>query len=110
MSPVEYLDSAGFDTEAGISYSAGSEEFYIEMLQTFAEEEEYAVETRDLDGVSCEVEVFPVYKLRPETAFYFNEDGDLIRIDEGDSTVYTVEAVDDAIDAGLFDLSAYRLS
>ncbi len=80
------------------------------LLQTFAKEEEYAVETRDLDGVSCEVEVFPVYKLRPETAFYFNEDGDLIRIDEGDSTVYTVETIDDAIDASLFDLSAYRLS
>ena len=39
-----------------------------------------------------------------------SEAGDLLRIDEGDSAVYTVEAVDDAIDAGLFDLSAYRLS
>ena len=36
-SPMELLKSNGFDTDAGISYSAGSEEFYVEMLGTFAE-------------------------------------------------------------------------
>ena len=35
--PVEYLKKQGFDTAQGIMYTAGSEEFYIEMLNTFAE-------------------------------------------------------------------------
>lgn len=80
------------------------------LLQTFAEEEEYSVETRELDGVSYEVEIFPVYKLRPETAFYFDEEGNLVRIDEGDSTIYTIEGIDDSVDDSLFDLSEYPLS
>ena len=36
-SPLEILAAAGFDTESGVEYSAGSEEFYLEMLTTFAE-------------------------------------------------------------------------
>jgi len=79
------------------------------LLQTFAEEEDYSVETRELDGVSYEVEVFPVYKLRPETAFYFDEEGKLVRIEEGDSTVYTVQIIDDSVDVSLFDLSDYQM-
>ncbi|MBP5262722.1 MAG: response regulator [Clostridiales bacterium] len=35
LSPFDLLRSKGFDVESGISYSAGSEEFYIEMLKTF---------------------------------------------------------------------------
>ena len=35
--PVGYLTRNGFDTAAGIEYSAGMEEFYLEMVQTFAE-------------------------------------------------------------------------
>ena len=37
MRPMEQLRAAGFDTAAGIEYSAGSEEFYIDMLRTFAQ-------------------------------------------------------------------------
>ena len=35
--PLEKLSEHGFDTAAGIEYSAGMEEFYIEMVQTFAD-------------------------------------------------------------------------
>lgn len=43
-SPTEYLKKNGFDTDAGIEYSAGMEEFYLEMIQTFAEGYEAKVE------------------------------------------------------------------
>ena len=42
--PTEYLKKNGFDTDAGIEYSAGMEEFYLEMIQTFAEGYEAKVE------------------------------------------------------------------
>ena len=35
--PIGYLKKQGFDTAAGIMYTAGSEEFYLEMVGTFAE-------------------------------------------------------------------------
>ncbi len=38
--PVKYLDSVGIDTSSGITYTAGSKEFYFEMLGSFVEEYE----------------------------------------------------------------------
>ena len=35
--PMDILKDAGFDTVSGIGYSGGSENFYIEMLRTFAD-------------------------------------------------------------------------
>lgn len=35
--PLDILSAAGFDTASGIEYSAGSEEFYIDMLKTFVQ-------------------------------------------------------------------------
>ncbi|MBO4390952.1 MAG: response regulator [Lachnospiraceae bacterium] len=37
LSPMEQLSRAGFDTAAGIDYCAGMEEFYVEMLRSFAD-------------------------------------------------------------------------
>ena len=36
-SPLEFLEKNGLDTKAGVEYSAGMEEFYLEMVQTFAD-------------------------------------------------------------------------
>ena len=36
-SPMEKLAVRGFDTAAGVEYSAGMEEFYLEMVKTFAD-------------------------------------------------------------------------
>ena len=36
--PVQELTDIGFNTKAGIGYCAGDEDFYLEMLGTFAEE------------------------------------------------------------------------
>ena len=36
--PVQELAALGFNTKAGIGYCAGDEDFYLEMLVTFAEE------------------------------------------------------------------------
>ena len=33
--PLDKLKTAGFDVDSGVEYSAGSEEFYIDMLRTF---------------------------------------------------------------------------
>ena len=45
--PMEKLGQLGFDTNAGVEYSAGMEEFYLEMVQTFANgHEEKAAEIR----------------------------------------------------------------
>ncbi len=38
--PKAFLKERGFDVEAGLRYSAGSEEFYFDMLASFAEEAE----------------------------------------------------------------------
>ena len=49
--PVKYLDSVGIDTSAGITYTAGSKEFYFEMLGSFVEgyEEKSAEIRKDHD-------------------------------------------------------------
>lgn len=36
-SPMDKLAARGFDTAAGVEYSAGMEEFYLEMVKTFAD-------------------------------------------------------------------------
>ncbi|MBO4681856.1 MAG: response regulator [Clostridiales bacterium] len=38
QNPVQELAGLGFNTKAGIGYCAGDEDFYLEMLGTFAEE------------------------------------------------------------------------
>ena len=74
-------------------------------------------ETREVDGTSYSVEVFPAEDYTPETAFYFDGDGKLVHILEGapvlmpdmGETFYTIHAVDTAADESLFDLSGYTI-
>ena len=75
------------------------------------------VETRELDGASYSVEVFPAEDYTPETAFYFDGDGKLVHILEGapvlmpdmGETLYTIHSMDTAVDESLFDLSGYTI-
>ena len=74
-------------------------------------------ETREVDGKSYSVEVFPAEDYTPETAFYFDEAGKLVHILEGapvlmpdlGETFYTIRLVDTAVDEALFDLSDYTI-
>lgn len=80
----------------------------------------YTEEARELDGVSCTVEVYPATEYKPEIAFYFAPDGSLLRVVEGPpvvetaaeigESVYTVLGMDTSVDDALFDISAYQIS
>lgn len=74
-------------------------------------------ETREVDGVSYSVEVFPAQDYTPETAYYFDGDGKLVHILSGapvmmpelGETFYTIHGVDTAVDESLFNLSGYAI-
>ena len=74
-------------------------------------------ETREVDGVSYSVEVFPAQDYTPETAYYFDGDRKLVHILSGapvmmpdlGETFYTIHGVDTAVDESLFDLSGYAI-
>ncbi len=64
--------------------------------------------------------IYPATEYEPEYIFYFDEDGQLARIHEdapvietavdiGES-LYTVYAIDDAVDDSLFDISGYEIT
>lgn len=74
-------------------------------------------ETREVDGVSYSVEVFPAQDYTPETAYYFDGDGKLVHILSGapvmmpelGETFYTIHVMDTAVDESLFNLSGYTI-
>ena len=74
-------------------------------------------ETRELDGISYSVEVFPADNYTPETACYFDKDGKLVHILAGapvlmpdlGETFYTIHGVDEEPDESLFNLSGYAI-
>ncbi len=78
------------------------------------------VETQqELEGVSYTVDLYPATDESPDTAFYFTADGQLAFCYKGapvietaveiGETVYTVYAIDEAVNEELFDISAYEL-
>ncbi len=80
---------------------------------------DYAVETREVDGASYTVEIFPAQsEYQTAGAFYFRDDGTLAyyletpaeasTLDIGES-FYTVYAIDGAVDDALFDISGYTI-
>lgn len=89
-------------------------------ISSYARQSDYTEETRELDGVSCAVEVFPATEYTPGIAFYFDDAGQLVYCVKGapvvesaieiGETVYTVHAVDGAVDEGLFDISGYDIT
>jgi hypothetical protein len=85
-----------------------------------AKDRNYTVETREFNGVSCTVEVFPATAYDPEAAFYFDAAGQLVGfieaapvnpsiVDIGES-VFTVRLIDSAVNEALFDISGYTIS
>ena len=74
----------------------------------------------ELDGVSYTAELFPATGYTAEAAFYFGDDGRLAFCFKGapviktaaeiGETVYTVYAIDEAVDEALFDISGYAIS
>jgi hypothetical protein len=83
-----------------------------------AQRTDFSVETRELDGKTFTVEVFPATAYKEEAAFYFDEAGQLIHVTEAapklapemGETFYTVHKIDTAVDDSLFDLCAYTIS
>ena len=89
-------------------------------IQSYAQRTDYTEETREMDGASYTVEVFPATDYTPEAAFYFDDAGQLAyyiagapviesAIEIGES-VYTIHTIDDAVDEALFDISGYEIS
>ncbi len=80
--------------------------------------EDFTVETREVDGVSYTVEVYPGSDYLAEAAFYFDDTGRLAYILEGAPVImpslgeafYTINAIDAAVDESLFDISAYTVT
>jgi signal transduction histidine kinase/HPt (histidine-containing phosphotransfer) domain-containing protein/ActR/RegA family two-component response regulator len=59
---ISFLNAGGYDTASGLNYTAGDEDFYREMLQTFIDEHDTklaemkkALETRDWKGYCVRV-------------------------------------------------------
>ncbi len=88
-------------------------------IRSYAQRKDYTVETREIDGVSYTVELFPATDYTAEAAFCFNDDGQLVfcfkaapavetAVDIGE-TVYTVYTIDEAVNEALFDISGYAI-
>ena len=79
---------------------------------------DFTVETREADGKTFKVEVFPEQDYVAEAAFYYNDAGQLAHVlvgapvlapDMGE-TFYTVYAIDEAVNDSLFDISGYTIT
>ena len=84
------------------------------LMDKWAHNSGFPVETREVDGVSYTVEVYPADG-GTEVAFYFDESGRLacVRNDSISSLgelFYTVNAIDTEVDESLFDISAYTVT
>ena len=83
------------------------------LMDKCAHKSGFQVETREVDGVSYTVEVYPADG-GTEVAFYFDESGRLsyVRNDSISSLgelFYTVSAIDSEVDESLFDISSYTI-
>ena len=91
------------------------DDLYV-ALRSRSDETEYTEETREVEGVSYAVEVYPESNTRAEEAFYFDESGRLayylksarmagsVEIEEA---FYTIHAIDSEVNETLFDLADY---
>lgn len=84
------------------------------LMDKWAHNSGFTVETREVDGVSYTVEVYPADG-GTEVAFYFDESGRLacVRNDSISSLgelFYTVNTIDTEVDESLFDISAYTVT
>lgn len=127
-----FLDGTAYhlDSEAGTAKKVTSVEpgiiqdalmmnsLYSAILQNAARTD-YTEETREVDGRSYAVEVYPApNEYQAACAFYFDEAGRLAYCEEKhpDSAVqlgtsfYTVEAIDGEVDDALFSLEGYTVT
>lgn len=78
-------------------------------IQSCAQRTDYTEDTREMDGVSYMTEVFS-----DGAAFYFDDAGQLVYyitdVDGLGETVYTIHAIDGAVDEALFDISGYEIA
>ncbi len=98
---------------------AQMDSLYLDIVY-FGSKTEYTEETREKDGVSYTVEVFPATDYTPEAAFYYNDDGQLAYYIKGapvielaqevGESVYTIHAIDTEVDETLFDISGYQIA
>ena len=88
-------------------------------LSSFCRSTGYTEETREHEGVSYDVEVYPEGKYNAETAFYYDTEGKLVYVDvkaytteagtEIPASFYTVHAMDAEVDASALDMSGYKV-
>ena len=81
---------------------------------------DFTTETREVDGVTYTVDIYPAGSYEAEGAFYFDDAGNLVRYVEGPpvietgidigESVYTIESIDTAVNEALFDISGYNIS
>ena len=91
-----------------------------QALSSFCRSTKYTEETRDYEGASYAVEVYPEGKYNAETAFYYGADGKLAFIEvreyttESGTTIpasfFTIKAIDTNVDESMLDRSAYTIN
>ena len=89
-------------------------------IQRRAVRSDFTTETRDVDGVSYTVDIYPAGSYEAEGAIYFDDAGNLVRYVEGPpvietgidigESVYTIDSIDTAVNESLFDISGYQIS
>lgn len=88
-------------------------------IRSYALRKDYTTQTQEIEGVSYTVELFPETAGSAQAAFYFLDDGRLVYCHKGapvtetaaeiGETVYSVYAIDTAVNEALFDISAYTI-
>lgn len=89
-------------------------------IWAYAHSENFTEETREIDGVTYDVEYFPAGENTSECTFYFDESGRLFYIEKGAPVIeeladigestYTINAIDTEVDETLFDISGYEIT
>jgi hypothetical protein len=89
-----------------------------QALSRFYLSNKYTEETRDYEGESYTVEVYPEGKYNGETAFYYDKDGKLAYVDiksytagstEVPAQFFTIKSIDNKVDESTLDMSAYTI-
>ena len=88
-------------------------------IRARAEETDYTEETREVEGRSYRVEVYPAESYQGESAFYFDDQGQLAfylespsedaSMDLGES-FYTIYEISDHVNDSLLDISGYTIT
>ncbi len=115
--PDEMKGSVATTASAGVSGNMMLLDDLYQTVYTMAQRGDYTVGTRDVDGVTYKVEVFPETDYKAETVFYFDDAGKLVHVLEGapklapdlGESFYTVKAIDTAVNDSLFDISGYTI-